>query len=97
MHSLEVIKAINARPTTRAVAFKIARVTELDYSVRTDVLLCDGSYRADNRCRLTGNVLKSHEQRGDVRVGGLLKVTLGDKSFAAVAALKVGESVDLTK
>jgi len=72
----------------------ITRINATDFDVQTDTVLSDGSLLRDTCCRLAGNMLRSHEQRGDVRPGGLLRVTLGPQSYAAVTALAIGESVE---
>ncbi len=65
------------------------------YSVTTDTVMSDGSLRSDSCMALIGNELCSHEQRGFIRTGGLLRIKLGHRSLAAVKALAVGESVQL--
>lgn len=73
----------------------ISRVTDAQFSaVSSDIWMTDGSTRRDLDMRLDGNVLRSHEG-GGYRVGGLLRLTLGDVSLSAVRALAVGESVTL--
>ncbi len=71
--------------------FNVKRIAPDRFSVVTNQLLSDGSYRADYCMRLDGNLLRSHEERGSIRVGGLLKLTLGPKSLATVQALAVGQ------
>lgn len=73
----------------------ITRESSTRYSVVTDTLLSDCTMRADHDMRLVGNILKSNEQSGTVRAGGLMNVTLGPKSFAAVSALGIGDSCKL--
>jgi hypothetical protein len=74
----------------------ITRINALDYAVVTDTVLADGSFRADTCVRLiNGAVLKSFEQSGDIRTGGLLRIHLGPKSLAQVQSLAIGESVTL--
>jgi hypothetical protein len=74
----------------------IARINETDYSVLAPTVLADGSRRFDGCCRLNGGVLRSHEQRGDVRTGGLIRVSLGPSKLAIVQALAIGQSVTFT-
>jgi len=81
---------MNKRPT-----FTIARVSENRFAVTTDVVMSDGSLQIDSFMVLEDNVLKSHEERGLIRTGGLLKLTLGPYSLPLVHALKVGQSVIL--
>ncbi len=68
---------------------KITRRDDQTYSVE----LPNG--RADFCMALTGNVLRSREQRGSIRPGGLLTVTLGVVSLPRVLALTVGDEVSL--
>lgn len=72
----------------------IQRLTETDYAVITTVVLADGSFRADYCCALEGNVLKSQQRKGVIRVGGLMKVTiLNEDALSQIRALKVGETL----
>jgi len=71
---------------------EITRINTTDYSVVTDTVLASGERRADYCCRITGATLRSYEQPGDVRVGGLLRVNLGPKALESVMALEIGES-----
>ena len=73
----------------------ITRISDTRYAVVTDTRLADGMYRADDAMALNGAVLRSVEQRGDVRIGGVLRVTLGPKALQAVTALRVGQAVML--
>ncbi len=75
--------------------FTVSRVTNDRFSLVTDVLMSDGSYQSDAFMGLSGNVLKSREERGLIRVGGLMKLTLGPVSLAAVKSLQVGQSITL--
>lgn len=72
----------------------ITRRNETEFEVVTDTVLSDGSRKSDSNCQLNGNILKSYEQRGCIRTGGLLRVILGVKSFARVQSLAIGESVE---
>jgi len=72
---------------------KITRTAAGNFAVETDTLMSDGSYKQDGCCRLQGNVLRSHEQRGFIRVGGLMRITLGPASLAMVQALDIHDSV----
>lgn len=72
---------------------KITRINETDFSVVTDAVMSDGSLRSDTCCRLRGDVLRSHEQPGCIRFGGLLVVALG-AALAQVKALRVGETFE---
>lgn len=51
--------------------------------------------RSDYDMMLDGSELRSRESKGSVRVGGLMRVKLGAKSFAAVSALHIGNGVTL--
>ena len=73
----------------------ITRIAEDRYAVVTTTLLADGTYRADHAMALRGSELRSVEAPGFIRIGGLMTVRLGAKSFAAVTALAIGESVTL--
>ena len=72
---------------------KITKTQENIFAVLTDVVMSDGSTRSDNWMRLDGSQLRSHEERGMIRVGGLMRVNLGPKSLPLVMALKIGESI----
>lgn len=76
----------------RLLHMTITRLSKTDYAVITDTLLSDGSYKQDRACRLSNDVLRSHEQRGHVRIGGLITIQLGPKSLAIVSSLAVGQS-----
>lgn len=69
----------------RGAAMKILKLDAVRFAVIT-------ATRSDYDMRLTGTTLSSHEERGSVRVGGLIRIVLGPKSFAIVTALKIGES-----
>lgn len=71
----------------------ITRTSADTYRVDTDTLLSDGSYYADGYLKLHGNVLRSFERPGYIRVGGLMRLTLRPKPLATIQALAVGESV----
>ena len=71
----------------------ITRESDDRFSLTTDVMLADGTLKSDDDMRLSNDVLQSHEERGHIRIGGLMRVTLGPKAYAAVTALKVGETV----
>lgn len=75
----------------------ITRISDTDFSVTTDTALADGSLRSDSCCRIVDAELRSHEQRGYIRTGGLLRVTLGPKSLVILRALPIGESVTFGK
>lgn len=77
------------------ITWTITRTSDVAFAATSDLLLADGTFRADYHMGLVGNVLKSIERRGWIRVGGLLSLTLGPTSLAAVSALAVGESVTL--
>lgn len=62
------------------------------YRVDTDRLMSDGSYQADGCLKLYGNVLRSFEKPGHIRIGGLMSITLGPQSLARVQMLAIGES-----
>jgi len=85
MHSLPVMNASNT--TADKPTFLVIRQADGRIGVTTNVLLADGSYWSDVDCALTGNVLKSVERPGHIRVGGLIKLTLGPVSLAKVQAL----------
>jgi len=74
---------------------KITKTQSNRYAVVTDIVMSDGSMRGDSCMRLDGAQLRSHEERGSIRAGGLMRVNLGPKSFPLVAALKVGESIEV--
>lgn len=74
---------------------KITKATETRFEVVTATVLADGTLRSDSHMELVGNVLKSAERRGFIRTGGLLRVTPGPVSLAKIAALEVGQSVDV--
>jgi hypothetical protein len=78
---------------TNTTKLTITRTSIDTYRVDTDTLLSDGSYRADGCLKLHGNVLRSFERPGHIRIGGLMNLTLGPLSLARVSALAVGESV----
>lgn len=75
----------------------ITRTTATDYRVDTDVPMSDGSMRADGLMQLQGNVLRSANRRGFIRVGWAMAITLGPDSLASVSALNVGQSYTYTK
>lgn len=77
------------------IIWTITRTTDTDFAAVSNIFMSDGSHRADHLMGLSGNILKSVERPGYLRIGGLLTLTLGPKSFAAVTALAVGESVEL--
>ncbi len=70
----------------------ITRLGENRYSVVTDTVLSDGSKRSDFGMVLQGATLRSVEQKGHIRIGGLLRIELGPKSLARVQALAIGEA-----
>ncbi len=70
----------------------IKRLDETTFAVITDTVLADMTRKADYGMKLVGNELRSHEQRGHIRTGGTIKVTLGPVSFARVNGLAVGET-----
>jgi hypothetical protein len=72
----------------------VTRTSEDRFSVRTSTLLSDGTYRQDGCMKLVGNALRSHEERGIIRVDGILRLRLGEKSLPVVQALKVGETAN---
>ena len=73
----------------------ITKKSDTIYSVKTDVLLSDGTCRADHHTALYGNVLTSKSSQGIYRIDGLLAITLGPKSLPLVLALSIGQSVSL--
>ena len=72
---------------------KITKTQENIFAVLTDVVMTDGTMRGDSCMRLEGSQLRSHEERGTIRVGGFMRVNLGPKSLPLVMALKIGESI----
>lgn len=73
----------------------ITRLGENLYSVMMDTVMSDGSMRADYALALDGNILKSIQEKGCIRIGGNMRVTLGPKSLPIVQALQIGESAEL--
>lgn len=71
----------------------ITRTTETTFAATSDIALSDGSFRGDTELALVDNVLRSVERRGYYRVGGLLRLTLGERSLGLIQALAIGESV----
>lgn len=72
----------------------ISRLSENRFSVVTDRPMTNG-VQSDFSMKLDGNLLRSHEERGSIRIGGLMKLTLGPISFAAVSSLSIGSSITL--
>jgi hypothetical protein len=66
------------------------------FSVTTDTLMSDGTYDGDGFMRLDGNLLRSIERKGLIRIGGLKKITLGPKSLALVSSMIIGESITVS-
>lgn len=73
----------------------ITRTTETTFAATSDIPMSDGTFRRDAELALDGNVLRSVERRGYYRVGGLLRLTLGGASLAAITGLAVGQSIIL--
>ena len=73
----------------------ITRTGEASYAAVSNIAMSDGSYQCDGHMALTGNVLRSVEQRGYIRIGGLVRLTLGPASLAKVTALGINDSVTL--
>lgn len=67
----------------------ITRTTATTYAIKL------GNGRTDGMMHLMGNVLRSKEQRGHIRTGGLLTITLGPVSYQLVTRLAVGETAVL--
>ncbi len=65
---------------------KITRTTELDFVVIV-------GERADYGMRLIGSELRSHEQHGDIRISGLMRVTLGPRSLVRILAMPIGATI----
>jgi hypothetical protein len=80
----------------RAGQTQITRINATDYAVITSTILADGTRRRDSCCRIVGNVLRSHEQSGHIRIGGLLRIVLGPRSFAILTGLTIGQSITLS-
>ncbi len=66
---------------------KITRQTETSYHV-----IADDNGRQDSDMKLVGHELRPNEQRGDVRVY-TIRVKLGAKSYAQIAAMPVGSTL----
>ena len=75
--------------------FTVTRMSPDRFAVTSDIFLSDGSYRADHNMALDGHLLRSVEQHGFIRIGGLLRLTLSDERLAQVQALAVGEKTVL--
>ncbi len=74
---------------------KIKKLDNHFYSVITDTLLSDGTYKQDHLMILNGQRLESFEDGKSIRVGGLIQVILGAKAFRAITGLKVNEEIQL--
>lgn len=71
----------------------ITRLNAERFAVVTTTALSDGTLRADYAMRLEGTCLRSVEERGCIRVGGLMRVQLGPVTLPRVQALAIGESL----
>lgn len=85
-------RVYSASIMTNTTKLTITRTGNDTYRVDTDRLMSDGSYQADGCLKLHGNILRSFERPGCIRVGGLMNLTLGEKSLAVVQGLEIGES-----
>ena len=78
----------------------ITRVDLDTFAVVTDTVLADGTLVIDTNMALVGDTLRSREQKGYLRTGGLLRLKLGAVTFDAVQRLRVGDTcqvIGLTK
>lgn len=73
----------------------VTRTADDTFSVVTDIVMSDGSLRADYAMGLSDGALRSVMQPGCIRIGGLMTVKLGGRSLPKVQGLAVGESVTL--
>lgn len=67
----------------------ITRTTATDFDVTTP----NGT--RDTCMRLDVIGLRSFESRGNIRIGGIMRVSLGPKSEAIVRAMAIGQTVEL--
>ena len=71
---------------------KITRVSATDYAAVINEGLAG---EAQDLCmRLTKHGLKSHESKGAIRIGGLMRIDLGSLSRPVIEAMSIGETVE---
>ena len=71
---------------------QITRLSATDYSAIINEGLADEA--RDYCMRLTQHGLKSHESRGAIRIGGLLRIDLGSKSRPHIEAMSIGATIE---